>query len=54
MSMIPAIAMTSWLSFAGYIDLWILYVILLIVSFIFTIMYIVPIVTSKGKGEGGM
>jgi len=50
MSMLPAIAMTTWLSFAGYIDLWILYVILMIFSFVFTIRYIVPIITTKDKG----
>lgn len=50
-SLLPAVAVTTWLSLAGYIPLWYMFLILLIVSFVFTFIYIVPIITKKG-GDG--
>lgn len=50
LGLVPMTGMVAWLSVSGYIALWYFYTILLVVSILFTIRYLVPLVVSSGIG----
>lgn len=52
--LLPTVGLTAWLSLSGYLDLWYLYVILVIVGILFSVKVLAPmVVQNMGGGSHG-